>query len=86
MTELTELRDLAAARADMASRLRDIEGLTRNHRLRRSDAQRRRSSAKPNLVFNREETERESCSAADEVKAIVIPIQQGERIAKRATA
>ncbi|MCC6810582.1 MAG: HDIG domain-containing protein [Deltaproteobacteria bacterium] len=81
VTDLSELRDIAAARTDMASRLRDIEGLTRNQRrLMLSVADR---LLKPNLIFNRDETERRKLAAADDVKPIVIPIQQGERIAKK---
>lgn len=81
MGDVSELRDLAVARADMASRLRDMEGLTRNQRrLMLSVAER---VLKPNLIFNREETERRKLTAADDIKPIVIPIQQGERIAKK---
>ncbi len=81
MGDLSELRDMSAARTDMASRLRDIEGLTRNQRrLMLSVADR---LLKPNLVFNRDETERRKLSAQSDIKPVIIPIQQGERIAKK---
>lgn len=85
LRNLTEVRDVAAARADMASRLRELGAVT----VVLSRAERRLVLAiadrlvKPNLVFNRDETERRRLRAASEIKKVTIPIQQGERIAKR---
>ncbi len=81
LSALDEVRDLASARADMASRLRELQGLTRNQRrLILSVAAR---LMKPNLSYDREESERRKLSAKNEVKPVIIPVQQGERIAKR---
>ncbi len=81
LADVSDLRDLTIARADMASRLRDVPGLTRNHRrLVLAIATR---LLKPNIVFNRDETERRKQAASDDIKPRFIPVQQGELIAKK---
>jgi len=78
---LDGIRDLASARTDMASRLREMPGPTRNQRrLVLSVADR---LLKPNLGYSREETDKRRLAAADDVKPLIIPVQQGERIAKK---
>jgi cyclic-di-AMP phosphodiesterase PgpH len=76
-----EARDLSVARADMASHLRESPTLTRNHRrLVLSVAER---VLKPNLTYNRDESEKRRALAVGEVKPVIIPVQQGERIARK---
>lgn len=41
---------------------------------------------RPNLVFNREESERRKLAAANGVRSVVVPVQQGELVAKRGDA
>lgn len=79
--DLAPIFDLEAARQQMHQTFRQNSKLSKgDQRLVLLLAER---LLRPNLLFNREETERRKLSAGSAVRSVIVPVQQGELIAKR---
>lgn len=80
LDDVNSVGDLTSARLAMTNALR---GQTLTRVQRRVVLAVAEGVIKPNMFFNRDETERRKLSAAAEIKPVVVPLVRGERIARR---